>query len=102
MTALAPGEKVVAVGTYRYAGEVECDLRVVRSPVAYGTGDYEDEPEGGNDRVEDAFYVKYGSTTERGVFKSGARPFSTLEQARIAAESAPGIGHTVRWVPAVV
>ncbi|TZF87775.1 hypothetical protein [Cognatilysobacter lacus] len=100
MTKLAPGEKIVALGVYRYAGEVECELRIVFSPVRYGTGDYEDDPAVAEDRVEDAFYVQYGSTTERGVFNSGTGPYPTIEQARAAADAARGIGATVRWLPA--
>lgn len=97
MTPLNPSEKVVVTGTFLYAGTIECDLRVVFSPVRYGSGDYEDEHEIANDSVEDTYYVQYGSTTQRGIFNAGGGAYPSLAEARFAAESAPGIGSTIRW-----
>jgi hypothetical protein len=83
---LQPHERVVKQGTFRYDGEVTCDLRIVYSPVRYGSGDYEDPPECADDRDIDSFYVQYGSTTERGVFKAGTGAFASLTEAVAHAE----------------
>ena len=97
MSSLNPGETVVATGTFTY-GAVECDLRIVLSPIRYGSGDYEDEPEIGNDVVQDTYYVQYGSVTQRGVFHAGGGGYPSLIEARLAVEAAPGIGPTVIWL----
>lgn len=97
MQSLHTDETVVLEGTYLYGGSHECDIRIVRSPVRFGTGDHEDPPEWADDFEEETFYLWYGSTTERGVFNAGGGGFPSLEQAMAAASSAPGIGHTVRW-----
>lgn len=98
MNLLNTNEKVVAAGTFVYAGH-ECALRIVFSPVRYGTGDDEDEAEIADDRTVDTFYIQYGSTTQPGVFNAGGGGHPSLAAARSAAEAAPGIGSTVRWAP---
>ena len=97
MSSLNPNEKIVATGTFLYAGTIECDLRIVFGPIRYGSGDYEDESEIANDSVADTYYVQYGSTTQRGIFNAGGGSFPSLAEARSAVEAAPGIGPTVRW-----
>ncbi len=84
-------------GTYLYDGTVECDVRIVRSPIRYGTGDYEDPPEIETDVEADTFYVWYGSTTARGVYSSGGGGYASIAEAIASVETAPGIGSTVRW-----
>jgi hypothetical protein len=74
-------EKVVKTGTYLYAGEVVCDLRIVYRPTRWGSGDHEDPPEIANDLDCDSYYVEYGGTTQRGAFVSGGGCFDTLEEA---------------------
>jgi len=102
MSSPTPGEKVVATGTFMYAGEVECDLRIVFNSVRHGSGDHEDEPEIAGDELSNTFYVQYGSSTQRGVFTAGGGGYPSLAEARLAAEAAPGIGSTVRWHISVV
>lgn len=97
MNSLAPGETIVATGTFLYGDAVECDLRVVYGPIRYGSGDYEEEAEISSDSVMETYYVQYGSTTQRGFFSSGSGGYKSLAEARAAAEEAPGIGLTVRW-----
>ena len=101
MSSLNPDEKVVATGTFLYAG-TECDLRIVLSPLRYGSGDYEDEPELANDSLTDTYYVQYGSVAERGIFNASGGGYLSLAEARSAAEAAPGIGITVRWCSGAV
>ena len=93
---LNPHEKIVAAGTFVYGG-MECELRIVLSPVRYGSGDYEDDPEIADDSVADTYYVQYGSVTQKGIFNAGGGGYPSLAQALAAAESAPGIGSTLRW-----
>lgn len=96
MSDLNLGEKVVATGTYSFAG-TECDVRIVFSPVRYGTGDYEDPPEIANDTNAHTYYVQYGSVTEPGRFNAGGGSYDSLSEALSATEAAPEIGHTIRW-----
>ena len=97
MTSLAPKQTVVKEGTFRYDAVIECDIRIILSPVRYGSGDYEDPPEIENDVEQDTFYVQYGSTTERGVFNAGGGGYPSLAEAMAQAESPLGIGSTIRW-----
>jgi hypothetical protein len=97
MTSLASNETIVKEGTFLYDGEIECDVRIVHSPIRYGSGDYEDPPEIENDLQRDTFYIQYGSTTERGIFNAGGGGYPSLTEAVAGAESAPGIGSTIRW-----
>jgi hypothetical protein len=90
-------QEVVKEGTFSYGGEVECDLRIIRSPVQFGSGEHEDPPEVQFDVDRETYYVQFGSTSERGVFNSGMGPFASLAEAVAATESAPGIGKSVRW-----
>jgi hypothetical protein len=95
---LSPGESVVQAGTFLYDGQVLCDLRIVLSPVRHGTGDYKDPPGVSDDVDRDTFYIQYGSTTSRGVFKAGGGGFPTLSAAVVHVESMPGFGNSVRWI----
>lgn len=88
---------VVKEGTFLYEGIVECDIRIVYSDIRYGSGDYEDPPKIANDIFRDTFYLEYGSTTQRGVYNASGGGFPSLEEAIKKAESAPGIGYTVKW-----
>jgi hypothetical protein len=96
--ALHEGEVVVKSGTFLYDKTVICDLRIVRSQVRPGSGDWEDLPELADDKEGEFFYVQFGSTTERGRFNVSGGGGATMEEAIAAAESAPGIGKTVQWI----
>lgn len=91
------GKSIVKTGTFRYGGSVPCDIRIVFSPVQYGTGDVEDPAEVANDLQQSTFYIQFGSTTQRGVFQSGCRGFQSLAEAVAKAESTPGVGPTLEW-----
>lgn len=90
-------ETIVKEGVFLYDGAVECDVRIVRSPIRYGSGDDEDPPEIANDLQQDTYYVQFGSTTKRGVFNAGGGGYPSLVQAVGAAEATPGIGATIKW-----
>jgi hypothetical protein len=94
---LSSADVVEMEGTFLYDGTVVCDLRIVRRPVRFGSGDYEDPPEIRDDLVQDTYYVEYGSTTERSVFNAGGGAHDSLRAAITSAEAAPGIGKTIVW-----
>jgi len=95
---LQAGEEIVKAGTFLYDGEVLCDVVIVRDPILYGSGDEEDPPEVAEDRERETFYIRYGSNTTRGQFNAGRPARFTLAEAMKAAEEAPGIGSTIRWI----
>lgn len=94
---LKPGEEIARIGWFTYAGQITCDLRIIRSPVRYGSGDHEDPPHLADDQPVETYYVEYGSTTARGAFNAGSCAFDSLAGAIAAAEAVPGIGDSVRW-----
>ena len=94
---LWPEETIVKQGTFLYDGVTECDVRIVHSGILYGSGDYEDPVEIRDDQELDTYYVWYGSTSRRGEYVSRHGAYSTLSEAILGAESAEGIGPTVRW-----
>ena len=93
-----PNSMVVKRGVFLYDDLVECDIRIVFSPIRYGSGDYEDPEEIGNDVETQTFYIELGSTTQRGVFNAGGGCHSTLEQAIHSAQQLPGIGASIKWL----
>ena len=92
-----PNDEVAKAGTYLYDGTVICDVRIVRSMIYYGSGDYEDPPEIADDQERETFYIQYGSTIERGNYSAGGGAYPTLCEAVAAVENAPGFGKSVRW-----
>ena len=91
-----PGQ-VVMRGSYLYDGSVSCELCIVFIPVRYGTGDYQDDPEIGEDAQIDTYYLYYTAPVSATRFNVGGGGHPSLAEAMAAAESAPGIGATVRW-----
>ena len=94
---LNAGEVVVREGTFLYAAEVECRLRVVQSSVLYGTGDPEDAPEVSQDQDVECFYIEYGSTTDPNRFVARSQAFHSLQEALHGASGLLGPGSSVRW-----
>ena len=98
MLILQEGQEVIRAGIFLYDGKVSCDVVIVRGPICYGSGDYEDPPELADDHEQEMFYIHYGSTTERGRYNAGGGSHATLSEAIAAVEAAPGFGPTVKWV----
>ena len=94
---LNPGEVSVQEGTFMYAAEVKCRLRVIQSSVLYGTGDAEDEPKVSRDQDVQCFYVDYGSPTDPTMFVARSQAFRSLQEALHAASNQLGPGSSVRW-----
>lgn len=95
---LQEGEEIVKTGTFLYDGLVTCDVVIVRGPICYGSGDYDDSPEIADDHRRETFYIHYGSTTERGRYNAGGGGYPSLQEAVAAVETAPSTGATVEWV----
>ena len=97
MTAFPLPENIVKAGTFLYDNSVLCDVCISFSPVCFGTGDYEDPPEIGEDVVVDTYYVFFGSTIERGRFNASGGGDPSLAEAVANVEARPGFGKTVEW-----
>ena len=89
-------ERVVKSGTWLYAGETTCDVRIVYSPTCFGSGDDDDPPEFMNDVKRDTFYVEYGTASSAGVFNAGGGGFLSVDEAMRHAEAAL---RGVKWIP---
>ena len=87
--------EVIKQGTWIYAGEVVCDIRIVKHDWCYGSGDYEDDPEVRDDRQGEFYYVQYGSTTRRGEFTGLGQCCSSMEEA--LNEAGAKTNGTVKW-----
>jgi hypothetical protein len=93
--AVYDAERVVKYGTWLYAGETTCDVRIVYSRICFGSGDDDDPIEMRQDVKRDTFYVEYGSITDRGLFNGGGGAFASVHEAMRHAEAAlPG----VKWI----
>lgn len=90
-------KNIVKTGTFLYDDTVECDICIEYSPVRFGSGDYEDAAEIGEDVEVDTYYLWFGSTTQRGHYNAGGGGFPSIAQAMANAESRPGFGVSVRW-----
>lgn len=81
-------------GSFLYAGVHPTEVRVVLSPLRYGTGNHEDSPEISDDAEIATYYVEYVSTFEKDVFHTGGGAFDTAEAATAVAAAA---GETLVW-----
>ena len=82
-------------GTWLYAGSVPTGVCIIETDIAYGTGDYEDDPETAEDRPGRWFYIGYSGAGELTSTSANAGPFTT------AAEAIAHVDHatsgTVTW-----
>ncbi|MCY6958351.1 hypothetical protein [Clostridium brassicae] len=88
-------EKVIE-GTWVYAGNVTCNLWIIKWDVLYGTGDYEDPPKIENDKESECYYVEFESMVEKGRVTSVRGGFLTLSDAIKDAEKA--VNQKINWV----
>ena len=87
----SPFGRPVAEGTWLYSGSVPTVVQILESDVAFGTGDYEDEPEDAEDKPGLCFYVEWKIAGGGG---SVTGPFATVDGAKMhVQQTAPG----VRW-----
>jgi hypothetical protein len=97
MSCIPSSENIVKTGTFLYDGSILCDVCIAYSSVRFGNGDYEDSSDIGGDVEIDAYYVFFGSTTERGKYKAGGGGYPSLAQAVTNVEDHPGFGKSVKW-----
>ncbi len=82
-------------GSWLYSGTVPCEIKIVSQNLAYGTGDYEDDPERAEDKEGIFFYILYQAAGSPGEFKSEVGPFNTLDEAKSHCNQATH--DTVKW-----
>jgi hypothetical protein len=88
-------EVVVKAGLWHYAGEIAAQVTIVRRPVTFGSGDYEDPPEIGEDRTAPCFVIHWGRPGEPTKSDASSAQHATLDEAIREAESlAPGVKWT--------
>jgi hypothetical protein len=88
--------QVIKQGTWLYAGETACDLRILKHGWNYGSGDDADEKDIREDREGEFYYIEYGSPTKPTEYKTRHGGYETLEEAMTAAISATH--GTISWL----
>jgi hypothetical protein len=88
--------EVVKQGTWLYANEIVCDLRILKHGWNYGSGDYEDEEDVREDQEGEFFYIEYDSPTNSTDYKTRVGGYESLEEAMTAALLATH--GTVSWL----
>ena len=78
------GGEVVKQGTWLYAGEIVCELRILRRGWNYGSGDYEDEKMSEKIKKE-SFITPNMVSTNSTEYKTRAGGYESLEEAMTAA-----------------
>jgi hypothetical protein len=86
---------IVATGTALYDGKVPYPVVIHRSPVRYGSGDYEDPPEWRDDIEGEWYYVSYRSPAEPERFGAGGGCFASIAEAKAHVERMTN--GTVEW-----
>ncbi len=81
-------------GTWLYADNVLCEVRIVRRHTLYGSGDYEDPPEIAEDRAVECFYLLFRTPTGQPEWVGGGAALS-LAEAELLAESK--LGPSLVW-----
>ena len=89
---------VVREGTWLYDGTLPTGVRIVSSPIRYGSGDYEDPPDVRDDYQIAGFDVQWASpTTPRLYSEFASARFSTLQEAIAHVEKAAWASATLEW-----
>ena len=90
-----PHENIIMRGTWLYAASVPIEIRITRSEMFYGTGDYEDPAEIRDDQAAETFSIWFESPAQPGTFNAGGGQCSSLADAVAATEKL--LGTEVRW-----
>jgi hypothetical protein len=85
--------EAVKRGTWLYAGNIPCEVRIVRHHTLYGSGDYEDPPEIAEEREVECFYIFYHTPAGEPTWV-GRGAALTLSDAVAKAEKILGAGLT--------
>lgn len=89
---------VVKTGVALYDQAVPYKVKIVRSQILYGTGDYEDPPEIREDQEVECFYIWYespGATEAQKRFFNGGGEFIELDEAINQVQQATH--GTIKW-----
>ncbi|MDB5172095.1 MAG: hypothetical protein JWN51_868 [Phycisphaerales bacterium] len=78
----------VRSGYWFYDGTVRLPVRIVQSPIRYGSGDHEDEADVRDDRVEECVYLVF--TTSDGKEVGGGASRSVEEAINVAMDLTNG------------
>ena len=87
MTNPDTNEELVAVGTWLYADTTECIVHIVKSVVAYGSGDYQASAEIRENRKGTFYYLKFFSPANSGQLSSKSGAFVIVGLAKKAAKN---------------
>ena len=74
---------IVLRGTWLYDALVPCEILIECRNIAYGTDDYEDDPDIAEDKKGTFYYILYQSAGKPGDFSSEVGPFDTIEEAKV-------------------
>ena len=86
-----PPEKT---GTWLYAKEVPCEVRIVRHHTLYGSADYEDPPEIAEDRSVECFYVLFQTPAGEPNWVGGGAALTLAEAVALAERK---LGPSLAW-----
>lgn len=82
------------VGEWMYAGSIPLAVRVFKSSVLYGSGDYQDDPENEGDQAVECYYVQLQVAGED---RWGAyQAFLTFDD--IERFGKDSLGGTLKWI----
>lgn len=88
--------QVIKQGTWLYANEVICSLRITKRDFLPGTGDWQDEPQVADDQIGEVYFIEYAPPNEPDCFKSRSIGYHSLEEAIDATRAATH--QTVHWL----
>ena len=85
---------LVSTGFWYYDGQIKTGVAVEKSSTVYGTGDYEDDQDIQNDKLQDNYYIWF-STAGTEDFKNRAGYELGIEEAKTEAERL--VGQRIVW-----
>jgi hypothetical protein len=88
----SPFGRFVVEGTWLYADSVPTLVRILESDVAFGSGDYEDEPDVAEDKPGPCFYIEWDAAG--GGRGSITGPFASVDEAKAHVQ---WTANGVRW-----
>jgi hypothetical protein len=88
--------EVALEGTWIYDESILCNVRIIKSNIFYGSGDYEDPPEIRDDEEIECFYIEFESMTQKGNFCSSRGGYLTLSEAISEAERVTN--QKINWI----
>lgn len=87
--------QIVCTGTWLYDDRIKTGVAIQRMQILYGSGDYEDEPEIGDDKEIENFYIWFSTAGSFIDFRNGAGCRLSLDEAKTEAERL--VGQIIKW-----